>query len=152
MNLKMELLRTNSTHPDFVALVRQLDAYLADTDGSEHAFYAQYNKIDRLNNVVVVYCEGRPVGCGAFKEHRPGVAEVKRMYTAPDHRGKGVAARVLAELESWARELSYAECILETGKRQVEAARFYPRHGYTRIPNYGQYAGVENSLCFGKSL
>ena len=55
-------------------------------------------------------------------------------------------------LEKWARELSCTRCILETGKRQPEAIGLYKRNGYRLIPNYGQYAAVENSVCFEKEL
>jgi hypothetical protein len=55
-------------------------------------------------------------------------------------------------LENWAGELSYAKCILETGKRQPEAIGLYKKNGYKLIPNYGQYAEAENSLCFEKEL
>jgi putative acetyltransferase len=74
------------------------------------------------------------------------------MYVPPGYRKKGIATTILAELENWARELSCTRCVLETGKRQPEAIGLYKRNGYRLIPNYGQYAGVENSVCFGKEL
>jgi putative acetyltransferase len=144
--------RTNSSNPDFVSLVKHLDAYLTEKDGEEHAFYDQYNKIDRLKHVVVAYENNVPVACGAIKEFSPGSMEVKRMFTSPQGRRKGYAAEVLNELEKWAGELGYKSCILETGKRQVEAVEFYKKNGYRLIPNFGQYSGVENSLCFEKKL
>jgi putative acetyltransferase len=55
-------------------------------------------------------------------------------------------------LETWASELSFEKCILETGKRQPEAIRLYEKNGYKRIPNYGQYAQIENSVCFEKDF
>jgi GNAT superfamily N-acetyltransferase len=146
------LRRTDSSNTDFIILVRQLDAYLAEKDGSEHSFYAQYNSVATLRNVVIAYHNGIAVCCGAFKPFSEDTVEVKRMYTLPGYRGQGYAAAVLAELERWAAELSYIRCVLETGKRQSEAVLFYPRNGYTLIPNYGQYAGIENSLCFEKLL
>ena len=146
------LVRTDSTNQDFVELVKGLDADLAKIDGDEHPFYAQYNQIDKIRYVVLAYEDAQPVACGAIKEYAPGIMEVKRMYTSPESRGKGVATRVLSELEAWARELSYETCILETGKKQPEAIRLYQKNGYQIIPNYGQYADVENSLCFEKSI
>jgi GNAT superfamily N-acetyltransferase len=74
------------------------------------------------------------------------------MYTLPEVRGKGLATLVLNELELWAKELKYAKCVLETGKKQPEAIRLYEKNGYIIIPNYGQYAGIKNSLCFEKEL
>jgi GNAT superfamily N-acetyltransferase len=78
--------------------------------------------------------------------------EVKRMYTAEEARSKGIASMILAELEKWAAELNYAKCILETGLRQPEAIALYIKNGYKTIPNYGQYAGIENSVCFMKTI
>lgn len=144
--------RTTSENQDFVQLVKRLDADLAERDGKDHAFYAQFNKIDKINHVVVAYENGRPVGCGAIKEYAPGTMEIKRMYTLPENRGKGIASKVLVELEAWAAELSYEKCILETGRKQPEAIALYEKNGYRIIPNYGQYAGIENSLCFEKHL
>jgi GNAT superfamily N-acetyltransferase len=74
------------------------------------------------------------------------------MYTLPESRGKGIASKVLTELETWAAELSYEKCILETGKKQPEAIGLYKKNGYKIIPNYGQYAEVENSVCFEKHI
>jgi putative acetyltransferase len=74
------------------------------------------------------------------------------MFVQPTHRQQGVARAVLQELEQWASELGYARCVLETGKRQPEAIALYQRSGYAFTPNYGQYVGVENSVCLQKAL
>ena len=144
--------RTNAQHPGFILLVRQLDAYLAEVDGDDHAFYDQFNSISNLKHVVVAFHGDDAVGCGAIKEYDAKTVEIKRMYTSPDNRGKGIASLVLQELEKWAAELSYSKCTLETGKRQEEAIRLYQKNGYSPIPNYGQYADVENSVCMEKLL
>jgi GNAT superfamily N-acetyltransferase len=146
------LVRTDSDNPDFIALVRRLDADLAQRDGEDHSFYAQFNKIDKIRHAVVAYQDNMPVGCGAIKAFGDDAMEVKRMYVSPDTRKMGVASSVLGELETWARELSYHRCVLETGKRQPEAIALYLKQGYRQIPNYGQYIGVDNSLCFEKIL
>jgi putative acetyltransferase len=148
----LKLVRTEAVDPDFVALVQQLDADLAERDGTEHSFYHQYNTLQTIRHAVVAYDEGIPVGCGAIKQWAPGTMEVKRMYTLPESRGKGVATHILRELEHWAAEMAYEKCVLETGKRQPEAIALYQKNGYAIIPNYGQYAGVENSVCFEKQL
>jgi len=105
-----------------------------------------------IKHVVVAYDNETAVGCGAIKEYDAESMEVKRMYTPPEHRGKGIAVVVLAELEKWAAELSYKKCVLETGKAQPEAIALYTKCSYTVIPNYGQYAGIENSVCFMKEI
>ena len=148
----LRLTRTTSENPDFRTLVALLDQDLAIRDGADHGFYAQFNKIDKINHVVVAYHGDEPVGCGAFKEYDSEAVEVKRMYVLPAQRGQGVAGQVLAELERWAQELEYAACVLETGKKQPEAIRLYEKSGYALIPNYGQYVGIENSVCMSKNV
>lgn len=151
--MELNILRiNNSTDLHFVKLVKLLDAELAIRDGKDHAFYAQFNTIDKLNLIVIAVHENDPVACGAMKKHAEGTMEIKRMYTAKHVRGRGVATMILKELEQWARELNYSACILETGIRQPEAISLYEKNGYARIPNYGQYSDVVDSVCFMKKL
>jgi putative acetyltransferase len=144
--------RTDSGDQDFRDLVTLLDADLAMRDGDKHPFYAQFNKIENIKYAVVAYDDVLPVGCGAIKDFEPGTMEVKRMYVLPEYRNKGVGARMLFELEQWAKELSCSKCILETGKKQPEAIALYTKRGYSVVPNYGQYAGVDDSVCFAKKI
>ena len=146
------LIRTDSENKDFIALVKLLDAELAELDGDEHVFYAQLNKTDNIKHVIIAYENDRPISCGAIREYSSTTTEVKRMYTLPESRSKGIATKVLNELEKWASELSYQKCILETGWRQPDAIRLYEKNGYKRISNYGKYAGIENSVCFEKEI
>jgi GNAT superfamily N-acetyltransferase len=148
----IDLKRTNADDEDFLALVGMLDAELRVRDGEEHDFYAQFNMPVGLSGVVVAYLENLPVGCGAFKKYSDETAEIKRMFVNPDARGNRIGGSILSELESWAVELNFAECILETGYNQPEAIALYKRSGYEVIPNYGQYAGVENSVCMKRTL
>lgn len=144
--------RTNEEDADFLSLVKLLDVELAERDGEEHSFYAQFNKPVGLTGVVVAYRDGEAVGCGAFKKYDEHSVEIKRMYVRPDRRGLRIAGEVLADLEKWANEVGFSEYVLETGFKQPEAIALYRRSGYDVIPNYGQYVGVENSVCMHKKL
>lgn len=148
----IHLLRTDSSNTDFQKLVTLLDAELKVFDGDDHAFYSQYNKIEAIKHVVVAYQNEAPVGCGAIKEYEPGTTEVKRMYVSEDKRGLGIASTLLKELEAWAAETGYTKCILETGIKQTAAIVLYKKNNYNITPNYGQYTGIENSVCFEKAL
>lgn len=99
MNPGIQLIKTNSGNTDFQVLVKELDKELAIRDGADHGFYNQFNKIDAIQYVVVAYENGNPVGCGAIKEYNPSIMEVKRMYVALEHRGKGIAGIILSCLE-----------------------------------------------------
>ena len=150
--MEIQIKRTNFDNVDFINLVKELDAYLKITDRDEHDFYNQFNHIDVLKNIVVIYFNEIAVGCGAIKKFDNNTVEVKRMFVCQEKRGSGVAQEMIQELETWAKELGYQECILETGIRQLEAVRFYKKCNYKIIPNYGQYKKMENSICFKKRL
>jgi len=148
----INLVRTNSDNSDFRELVALLDQDLQIRDGDEHSFYAQFNKIDKIREVVVAYENEKAVGCGAFKEYSASAAEIKRMFVRPENRGCGIAGKILTELETWAKELKFSECVLETGVKQPEAIRLYKKSGYETIPSYGQYLNIENSVCMKKFI
>ena len=146
------VIRTTSDNQDFEKLVIALDAYLAILDGEDHAFYAQFNKSSALKNAVIAYENETPVGIGAYKEYDSETVEMKRMYTLPEFRGKGIASKILSELELWATEENYKTAVLETGFMQTDAISLYQKLGYVITENYGQYIGVENSICMKKTL
>ena len=148
----LSFIKTNSDSSDFRSLVVQLDADLQARYGEQQSFFSQFNKLDHIHHVIVAYENNQPIGCGAFKEYELGVAEIKRMYVKPELRGKGIAAEILSNLEQWAKDEGFKTCILETAIKQPEAIRLYEKSGYTRFPNYGQYIGVEISLCMQKQL
>jgi putative acetyltransferase len=148
----VRLKRTASDDSDFQNLVKLLDKDLEIRDGKEHSFYAQFNKTDKIRNVVIYYEGDTAVGCGAFKEFDNKTVEIKRMFVQQNFRSKGIGAIILKELEGWASEINYSESILETGKKQPEAIRLYQKAGYAIIPNFGQYKNVENSVCMKKSI
>ena len=144
--------RTTSDNSDFEKLVIELDAVLAILDGEDHAFYAQFNKSSALKNAVIAYENESAVGIGAYKEYDSETVEMKRMYTLPEYRGKGIASKILSELELWATEENYKIAVLETGFLQTDAISLYKKLGYVITENYGQYIGVENSVCMKKKM
>ena len=145
----MELVRTSSENSDFKKLSALFDEYLVDIDGDEREFFAFYNNV-QLEHVLVVYENEIAVGCGGFKKYDDHTAEIKRMFVHPDQRGKGIASLILNELESWAKEFGFSSYILETSPKLTSAIALYQKTGYQLIPNYGQYIGVENSICMKK--
>jgi GNAT superfamily N-acetyltransferase len=100
---------------------------------------------------VAVHLAGEAVGCGAVRPlpaGDPAIAEIKRMYTAPAARGRGVARALLRHLVAVATELGYAQVVLETGTRQPEAMALYVSEGWVPLAPYGQYCGEHLSRCF----
>lgn len=148
----IKLQRTDANNPDFKELISLLDADLAISDGEDHQFYTQFNKTDQIKYVIITYKNSKAVACGAIKKYDENTMEVKRMFTLPESRGKGLAGMILSELQKWAQEMDYTRLILETGIRQKEAISLYNKTNFILIPNYGQYEGIEASICFEKKL
>ncbi len=146
------LKRTNSSNPDFRSLTMLLDKELYDKYGDLQSQYDRYNHIIDINTVVIAYRDQIAVGCGCFKQIDDSFAELKRMFVKAEERGQGIASSILAELELWAKESGFAHSILETGDKQNEAIALYQKIGYVIIPNYGQYSGMESSICMRKKL
>lgn len=103
---------------------------------------------------LVAHLDGEPVGCGGWRSHGETgeVAELKRMFTVPAARGRGVARAVLAAVERSAREHGRRRLILECGTRQPEAIALYTGCGYARIENFGYYRDYPDCLSFGRDL
>ena len=99
-----------------------------------------------------VACDGdRLIGCGGWRAHGED-AELKRMYTAPSARGRGVARRVLAAVEESARSAGRRRMILEMGDQQPEAIALYRSAGYERIEDFGFYRAYPGVLSFAREL
>lgn len=147
----LNLVRTNSENKDFQKLTGLFDEFLIDIDGDEKEFFAQFNQI-YIENVLICYENEVALGCGAFKKLDSQTAEIKRMFVLPEGRGKGIATKILTELEIWAKDSGYDSCILETSQKLESAIALYRKYGYKDIPNYGQYIGVKSSMCMKKTF
>jgi GNAT superfamily N-acetyltransferase len=101
---------------------------------------------------LVGFVGSEPVASGGFRWHEDGVAEIKRMYVVEDHRGIGLARRMLGELEARAAEAGYERTVLVTGLAQPEAIALYQSSGYVAIEPFGMYKDSDLVRCFGKDL
>jgi GNAT superfamily N-acetyltransferase len=101
---------------------------------------------------LVAYRQGRPLGCAGWRGRSGQVAELKRMYTDPAARGRGVARRVLAAVEESARAAGRTRMILECGDRQPEAIALYQACGYQPVPHFGFYRDAPGVVSLGRAL
>jgi GNAT superfamily N-acetyltransferase len=90
------------------------------------------------------------VACGGVKRLDDATGEIKRMFVAPEARGRGVARALLAALEETARGLGYERVRLDTGAKQPHAQALYASAGYAAIPDYNRNAYA--SYWFEKEL
>jgi GNAT superfamily N-acetyltransferase len=136
-------------------LVAPLLAGLAD----EYA--ARYGEIDELSYTTasefeppagaffVMIHDGITVAGGGYRRMSDDVCEVKRLWTSPTHRRRGLAGAILDVVEAAAAGAGYRDVWLETGPAQPEAVSFYEGRGYRPIPLYGRY---DRALAFARPL
>jgi DNA-binding MarR family transcriptional regulator/GNAT superfamily N-acetyltransferase len=80
--------------------------------------------------------DGRPVGCGGLASLRAKEGEIKRVWTAPDARGLGVAQRIVAAIEATSREAGMTILRLDTNRALKEAHALYRKLGFVEIARY----------------
>ncbi|QEE60452.1 GNAT family N-acetyltransferase [Salinibacterium sp. dk2585] len=139
-------------HADSTMLHSAQRAEISAAYGNVDSDPSEPTTSENVTAFVVAYTDGMPAGCGGLRAVADDEFEVKRMYVTPAHRGTGVSTAVLAALEGIARDRGVRRLVLETGDRLPAAIRFYEREGYSRIENFGPYAGVVTSVCYAKQL
>ena len=145
--------RTSASNSDFKILIVNLDkeSWLLYPDTQQN--FTPFNFVDESACVVIAYEHEEPIGCGCFRQMKEkDTVEIKRMYVVPSFRGNGIGKMILQKLEQWAMEEGFVQAKLETGIKQPEAIAAYEKSSYVRIPNYGPYVNVTESICMMKFL
>jgi len=166
----LEIRQTRFGAPAAQQLVAAAQADLAERYGSGDENPIEAIEFDPPEGCFLVgWLAGEPVACGGWRtlaHFAEGdaaaagggvigpeqIAEIKRMYVAPSARGTGVAAELLSALIETARAAGMRRMVLETGLKQPEAIRFYEKHGFTRIKNYGYYRDAPDCVSFAIDL
>jgi putative acetyltransferase len=149
----MHFERTAWNDVRFKELTGMLDNELHGNYEALQAFYDKKNVIQSNSYVVLCIDKERPIACGCIREtDDESTVELKRMFTKKEERGKGIGKILVEELEKWAFEMKKSTIILETGIKQEAAIAMYKKIGFTVIKNYGEYEGIENSICMSKGI
>jgi len=136
--------------PEVEAMISHLDAeLLAESTPEVVNFFAVDHDEFALGHgaFLVAVVDGRAAACGAYRRIDEHAAEIKRMWSDPAHRGKGLAAAILTALAD-----GYTELRLETGEYLTAAVALYRRFGFTPCAAWGEYVGVESSYCMSRPL
>jgi putative acetyltransferase len=103
-------------------------------------------------HLVGVRVAGALVAVGGIDVQPAGLAELKRFYVRPAHRGTGVGDALMAAVLEHASAQGVRLVRLETGDKQHAAIRFYRRHGFSETPRFPPYTESETSICMQRPL
>lgn len=152
----LEISRIDPRQPEAAALLSAMTAEITaiyDHTIDGHGHFKPEDVLVPGSGFHVGLVDKRAVACGAFRPLAPGIAEIKRMFVMPEHRGRGFSTAMLLRLENEASESGYTAVRLETRPLQHAAIALYEKLGYRRIPGYGIYAGQDAAcLCYEKAL
>ncbi|HEV8389322.1 MAG TPA: GNAT family N-acetyltransferase [Dongiaceae bacterium] len=141
--------------PDVIVLLDELNRALSGPYSKEQRHALSVEQLFQPNiRFFIARSDGEAVACGGVGFY-DGYAELKRMYSKPAMRGRGVAKALLNRLEAEAREAGAALLRIETGIHQHEALRFYENAGFRRCGAFGPYAemppkAIELSVFYEK--
>jgi GNAT superfamily N-acetyltransferase len=152
--VSLKYVSTNGNNSDFIELCKMLDNNLDELVGGniQRKQYEKYNTLEDIKDVIVVYENETPVGCGSYKYYSENVAEVKRVFVKKEYRGQKIAKKIMIKLEEDAKGKGYKKFILETGKILKGANGLYKSLSYNVIENYGQYKEMNESVCMEKII
>lgn len=140
--------------PSVTELVAELDAYQNALYPAESNHCVDLSGLDSEELILIVVRDPQQhaVGCGAVLLQPAQTGELKRIYIRHAHRGKGLARRIVAELEQAASKAGHHTLRLETGIKQYEAISLYQKLGYQRCAAFPPYSDDPLSLYMVKQL
>jgi len=143
----------NPDQPDIRAMLATSDAYMSALYPAESNHLVDVTTLQSANARFVVGRRGGVcVACGAVILAGAGTAEIKRMWVEPHARGSGFGRRILAAIETLARDEGVTLLRLETGIYQVEAIDLYRSAGFSAIAAFGAYQPDPLSIFMEKFL
>jgi GNAT superfamily N-acetyltransferase len=152
MDDQIRIVKSTSENKDYIALVASLDQSLWDSYPELKIDYWGNNIMELNPNVVIIYLADVAIACACFKKYNKNTIEIKRMFVSVEFRGKGLAQKMLRELESLAKQLGFSFSILETLYKQKAAIAMYQKEGYVVTENYVPYIGRKSSICMKKDI
>ncbi|MBS7576308.1 MULTISPECIES: GNAT family N-acetyltransferase [unclassified Enterococcus] len=152
----MEIKQVSNNYIDFVNLTQQLDKHLhelgAEEAEDEREKYDALNQVDNISWALIAYDDNLAIGCAAIKRFDDKTVEVKRVFVDDKYRGRGIARKLIHELEEKVKSEGYQELVLETGKNNLAAITMYQKFNYQFIDNYPPYENMSDSVCMKKIL
>lgn len=148
----MESIITDERDERFIELTKELDNEYFQLYGDLVKKYEEYNDLKDPHIVLLVLNWGRPIACASYKLFDKDSIEIKRVYVKRRYRRKGIAYKMVKQLEKLAIEENFKYSVIETGSENEAAINLYKKLDYEIIDNFGQFEGDDMCLCMKKEF
>ena len=150
----MEYIWTDGNDQDFLRFYLKTEEYYSRIVGGKknRTGFIPYNLSESISDVLIVYSDGKAVGCAGLKRYSDQDVEIKRVWVEPDWRGKHIATQLMDQIEDKARQMGYKRAILQTRPIMHGAVGLYEKRGYVSISNYPPYDKLEGAICMALDL
>ena len=157
--MSVEIRRVPYDHPDAQKLVDRVQEFYVERYGEPDHDPTVPEMFDPpAGAYFLAYLDDVPVASGAWRRSGElalgtvATAEIKRMYVVPEAQGQGLAKRMLAHVETSARDAGFEAMVLTTGGLQHEALSLYSAQGYLGVEPFGFYKDDDLVRCMAKRL
>jgi putative acetyltransferase len=139
--------------PPIQKMISNLDDYQASLSPSESNHLEPVEKlVSSEYYFIAAWKDHELLGIASFRRISGAYVEIKRWYVPHQHRGMGLAIKLMDALEEKAVQEGFSEARLETGIHQNEALRLYQKLGYEKTEPFGSYQEDPLSVFMQKKL
>ena len=148
----MESIITNEKDERFIELTKELDNEYFQLHGEEVLKYRHYNDLKDSHIVLLALNWGRPIACSSFRVFDKDTIEIRRVYVKKRYRRKGIAYKLIKQLEKLAMEENFKYSVIETGRENTAAINLYKKLDYELIDSFGMFEGDDLCICMKKQF
>ena len=148
----MESIITNEKDERFIELTKELDNEYFQLHGEEVLKYQDYNDLKDSHIVLLALNWGKPIACASFRVFDKDTIEIRRVYVKKRYRRKGIAYKLIKQLEKLAMEENFKYSVIETGRENTAAINLYKKLDYELIDSFGMFEGDNLCICMKKQF
>ncbi len=145
---------TNGENENFQNFYLVTEKYYSEIVGGREnrKAFIPYNISETIQDVLLAFIGEKCVGCAGMKKYSERDVEIKRVWVEPKFRGRGIASKMMTEIEKKAVQNGFEKTILQTREIMYDAVGLYRKLGYVKIENYPPYDKLDGAVCYAKNL
>lgn len=142
----MNIVPAKITDKNILTLFSEHDDHMIDFLGEDKGCYMRYSENEKIEKAWILYSDGFPAGCIAYRAKDDGAGEVKRLYLKKEYRGRGLSKELLKTVETYAKEQGCRTLFLDTRITLEPAVSLYRVWGFEIVFQQGLYIQMEKKL------